>query len=205
MNAHTPIGTGSHSATASTPSDYVPCRVSKRLLAFTIDTAALGVCIFAGAMLCWLVIGAAISFDVMQPAAENGLLADAWRMRVTTYVSTVISLFYFPGMWLTLNASPGQRLVGIRLYSERTRKPLNVSQAVARWVLLGAPLWVVATVRPDEMGALLSLATLTWSAFLLVSTLRSATRQGVHDRWTGSMVTSVSPASQDSAAPSGQS
>lgn len=191
MNAETLIQPESSYAMASVASDRVPCKMSKRLLAFAFDTAALGVCIFAGAMLCWLMIGAAISFDLMQPRPENGLLADASRIRVTTYVSTVISLCYFPGSWLTLSASLGQRLVGIRLYSARTGKPLNVSQALARWVLLGAPLWVVATVRPDELGALLSLATVVWSVFLLVSTLRSDTGQGAHDRWTGSMVTSA--------------
>lgn len=170
-------------------SDHVPCKVSKRLLAFALDTVALSICIFAGAILCWRLVGAAISFDLLQPGPDNGLLADGSHIRLTTYVSAVISLCYFIGSWLTLSASPGQRLVGIRLYSARTGKPLKVSQALGRWVLLGGPLWIVATATPDELGVLLTLATLVWSGFLLVSTVRSHTGQAAHDRWTGSVLT----------------
>jgi RDD family protein len=197
VKAETLVQAESSIDTASIAHDYVPCKTSTRLLAFAFDSAALGLCIFAGAILCWLVIGASISFNPLQPRPENGLLADASHVRVTTYLSTIISLCYFPGSWLTLSASLGQRLVGIRLHSARTGKPLKVSQALARWVLLGGPLWVIAAVRTDELGALLSLATLVWSGFLLVSTLRGETGRGAHDRWTGSVVTSVSRASQE--------
>ena len=170
---------------------HVPCKPSKRLLAFAFDTAALGMCIFAGAMLSWLMVGAAISFDLLQPGPDNGLVVDAAHIRLTTYMSAVISLCYFTGSWLMVGASPGQRLFGIRLSSARTGEPVTLVQAFSRWVLLGAPLWIVATATPNELGAALTLATLVWSVFLLISTLRSATGQGAHDRWTGSMVTSV--------------
>jgi RDD family len=178
--------------------EYVPCKMSKRLMAFAFDAAALGVCIFAGATLSWLVAGAAISFDLTQPGPDNGLLADTRNVRLTTYVSVVISLCYFIGSWLMLSASPGQRVFGIRLRSVGTGKAVGVGQAFGRWILLGAPLWIVSTAMSNELGAALTIATMAWSAFLLVSTLRSDTGRGAHDRWTGSTVTSVARASDKS-------
>lgn len=173
------------------PTNLPLCTVRRRLLAFALDTLGLSLCLLVGATVCWLVIGSAITFDLTQPGADNGLVSDAARVRVTTYVSTAISLCYFVGSWLTLGASPGQRLVGVRLYSASTGKPLSLAQALGRWVVLGAPLWIVATANSDALGAIFSLAALGWSVFLLASTARSDTKQGAHDRWTGSVLSSA--------------
>lgn len=173
-------------------SEPVPCSVNRRLLAFAIDSVALSVCIFTAAMLSWMTVGAAISFDLTQPGPDNGLLADPSHVRITTYVSTIVSLCYFVGSWMLLSASPGQRLMGIRVLGAATNAPLTLSQALGRWVLLGAPLWILSTAMPNEIGAVLTAATLAWSIFLLATTARSPGGQGAHDRWTESMVADVS-------------
>lgn len=180
------------SSAEAVESEMTPCNVSRRLIAFALDTVGLSVCIFSAATISWIVVGAAISFDFTQPGPDNGLLADPSLVRLTTYVSTIVSLCYFVGSWMLLGASPGQRLVGIRVQSAETEARMTISQALGRWVLLGAPLWILSTAMPDEIGAILTIVSVAWSAFLLMSTMRSPRGQGAHDRWAGSMVTDVS-------------
>jgi hypothetical protein len=168
--------------------------VRKRLAAFAIDTVVLSLCIWVGAVICWRVMGAAITFDFLDLSAENGLVTDDTLVRVTTYVSTLISFGYFVGSWLLLSASPGQRLLGLRTWRAGTNAPLTLAQASARWVFLGAPIWVLDTTVPDELGAVFSLASVLWGVFLLTTALRSKTGQAAHDRWSGSLVVAVEPA-----------
>lgn len=172
----------------------VPAGLDRRLLAFVIDSVALSVCIFSAATLSWITVGAAISFDLTQPGPDNGLLTDLAHVRITAYVSTVVSLCYFVASWMLLGGSPGQRLMGIGVSSAATSAHLTVTQAFGRWVLLGAPLWILSTAMADEIGVLVSVASVAWVVFLLTTTVRSPMGQGVHDRWTGSIVTDVSRA-----------
>lgn len=192
MNTEAIHGLQLPSSTGTIESDVAPCNVNRRLLAFALDSVGLSACIFVAATISWMIAGAAISFDFTQPGPDNGLLADPSLVRLTTYVSTLVSLCYFVGSWMLMGATPGQKLLGVRVQGAGTKTRLTISQALTRWVLLGAPLWILSTAMPDEIGALLTVASVAWSAFLLISTIRSARGQGPHDRWAGSMVTDMS-------------
>ena len=68
-----------------------------------------------------------------------------------------------------------------------------MGQAVVRWVALGS--WIQVLALLPGFGGLLGLVSLVWAVVLLVTTVSSPTKQGLHDRFAGSAI--VQPIGRD--------
>jgi uncharacterized RDD family membrane protein YckC len=111
---------------------------------------------------------------------------------VASILSVAINGAYFIAFWSGgRRATLGQMLFNIQVGNAFDGKPLTLEQAVRRWLGLGQFISVFA-ISAAAVG-LIALVGLTWSLVLLISTISSPTKQGLHDRFANSAV--VRPAS----------
>jgi uncharacterized RDD family membrane protein YckC len=80
-------------------------------------------------------------------------------------------------------ATPGQRVFGIQVANAFDGQPLTIGQAFGRWAAMGS--WItVPFVLPFLAAAIVSgVAATAWIVLLLLSTIASPTKQGLHDRF----------------------
>jgi uncharacterized RDD family membrane protein YckC len=119
--------------------------------------------------------------------------------RSTTYyaifsvISVALTFVYFVLFWTgSRRATPGMRVLQLQVGTAFDGRPLEIGQAVVRWALLGYPLSLFALLPANSVTNLISLAGFFWYIALLVSTVISDTKQGIHDRVVRSAV--VQPA-----------
>jgi uncharacterized RDD family membrane protein YckC len=150
--------------------------VFSRLVAFVID----------------LVFLACISIAI-------GLFVGAFRAGSSQAVTLAAGLvgvaiggLYFVAFWTSgWHATLGMRLIGIRLLQAVDGAPLPLEAAVTRWLaLLG--IVQLLSILPFAQGVL-GLIALVWVIVLLVTTATDRLHQGMHDRWTGSVVVQPAP------------
>ncbi len=145
-----------------------------RVLAWWLDAIIVG--IGAG-------IVAGITGGFAGAATGDATMAAA----VTTVVFMGLQLLYFVGFWTgTGRATPGMRLFNLQVGNAADGRTLTRNQAVIRWAALGLPLQALALLPPpiSSIGAIAAL----WELVLLVTTILSPTKQGLHDRWAGSAI-----------------
>jgi uncharacterized RDD family membrane protein YckC len=107
--------------------------------------------------------------------------------------AAIVGLAYFVFFWTGgRRATLGQQLFKLQVGNAFDGQPLTLTQAVKRWLGYGSFLGIFAVV-PAIYG-LASLVQFVWVFVLLVTTVRSPTKQGVHDRFANSAV--VRPSNQ---------
>jgi uncharacterized RDD family membrane protein YckC len=117
---------------------------------------------------------------------------DVTRSSTTFYsifsvISVALSLVYFVLFWTgSRHATPGMRALQLQVGTAFDGRPLEPGQALIRWALLGYPLSLVSLV--PALANLVSGLGLIWYIALLVSTIASDTKQGLHDRAASSAV-----------------
>ena len=81
-------------------------------------------------------------------------------------------------------------LFGCEFESDAGCEALPVWRAIARWILLFPPFATVSalTAGMPVFGAVVWSAAVAWYLILLLTTARSATRQGLHDRVAATVV-----------------
>jgi uncharacterized RDD family membrane protein YckC len=81
-------------------------------------------------------------------------------------------------------ATPGMRLLGLRIGDEAEGRSVGPRQALLRWLLLGVPslLASLALYVPNIIGVILGALGTVWLLLLLYTIAQSPTRQGLHDR-----------------------
>jgi uncharacterized RDD family membrane protein YckC len=112
-----------------------------------------------------------------------------------TLFSFAASAVYFLWFWTGgRRGTPGQRVFGIQVANAFDGRPLTVTQAVERWLAMGW--WIgILIVLPVFAVAIASYAVFgLWWVVLLISMIRSPTKQGIHDRFARSAL--VRPAGQ---------
>jgi len=161
---------------------------SRRVAAYVIDAVLLTAILYGAFIVFGAVVGPPIEFHA--DITDFKVVLDVGRAQLAALMSAVISLAYFAGSWVLLPATPGQRLLGLRTSRAADARPLSAGQATLRWVLLLGPLYLseVFGYPYPEMRAPLFLLVVLWYVVLFASTLLSPTRQGLHDRWSGSAV-----------------
>ncbi len=153
-----------------------------RYAAYLIDSLLVAVLAFAAEF----VIGAALGVGLIIGGQDEHLL-DASYDALGVGVAIAVSLAYFVLSWTTRGrATPAQRMFGIQVGRAFDGQPLGRRQAAIRWAALGNVLDVLYIV-PVLAGPALVIRSI-WSLVLLVSTVRSTTKQGLHDRWAQSAV-----------------
>ena len=85
-------------------------------------------------------------------------------------------------------ATPGQRLFRIQIGNAFDGRALTTTQAVKRWIGLGGFLGLISIVPSDAVVGSVNLIAIVWSLVLLISTVTSPTKQGLHDRFANSAV-----------------
>jgi uncharacterized RDD family membrane protein YckC len=96
----------------------------------------------------------------------------------------LISLAYFVAFWTGgRRAAIGQKIFNIQVGNAANGAGLTPVQAVTRWAALGFPLYLLSIV--PAAGGFAGLALFIWWIVLLVTTILSPTKQGLHDRIAG--------------------
>lgn len=196
--------------------------VVRRLAAFGVDAGLSSLVVLVAATVSLLVLGPALRFGTPRPEPESAVLLDPLLAPLTAVIGVVAAGAYFCLAWWRVGATPGQRLLGLRVCAHAAMADdapqvaadlmpngapdafsrlaahdepdaghgrLPLGRAVLRWLALGAPLWIAASTVAGWAGILCTLALVGWWGALLVSTARSATGAGVHDRISGTRVT----------------
>lgn len=99
----------------------------------------------------------------------------------------IVSAGYFILSWSGgRRATLGQRLFAIQVGNAGDGRSLTTEQAIKRWIGLGYPINLLALSATMASGA--SGLSFLWDLVLLLTTVTSATKQGLHDRFAGSAV-----------------
>lgn len=115
--------------------------------------------------------------------ANGGTSLDVLFTVTYVLVSVVYSVFF----WTSgRRATPGQMIFKIQVANAFDGRPLTTTQAVKRWLGLGWFLTLFGIV--PSLASLANLADVVWSIVLLVTTAKSPTKQGLHDRFANSAV-----------------
>jgi uncharacterized RDD family membrane protein YckC len=164
--------------------------VPGRLVAYVIDAIILSFLMFVALAALGAILGPTLRFAQSIDVLRLRLTVNHERAVLDAGVAAAISLLYFVGSWLVLGGSPGQRLLGMQLGAV-SGGGLRPGPAVVRWIALAAPpaaAALLALVFPG-LRASIALVVLVWQLILLVTTIGSSSKQGVHDRLAGSIVT----------------
>ena len=137
-----------------------------------------------------LIIGAVAAVILI---AIAGTMLDGAPDDITTtnilfaVLVTGLEFLYFVGFWTgDRAATPGMRLLSLRIASAASGHRFGIGQATVRWAAFGYPLTLLAVV--DASSQFASWALTAWSVVLLLTTILSDTNQGLHDRWSGSVI-----------------
>lgn len=164
--------------------------VPNRLVGYLIDIVFLTVLSFVGAVIISVLFGPVVKVDL---SSDPHVSIDQGLAVLNAIVSTVISAAYFIGTWRRFRGSPGQRLLHMEMGTEDGAS-LTYGKGAIRWLLIGLPLCLEASLTPFVAGsvdALLILAVLAWDLCLLVSTARNPMKRGWHDRLARTFVTKL--------------
>ncbi len=165
--------------------------VPNRLVGFLVDLLILTILAFVGAVTISVLFGPVVRIDL---STDPRVELNQGLALMNGALSTIISAVYFIGTWRRLRGSPGHRLLRMRIGAEADGLPITYRQGVVRWLLIGLPLCLEASLTPVITGsadALLILALLVWYVVLLISAARNPAKQGLHDRLAHTVVTKV--------------
>lgn len=194
-SVHRPVGGGEVPADNGGGHPDSPVKptagVGKRAVAWLVDLALLVVIVYVSAILVEAAFGPTVRFgpDAANTAAEI-VTVDRSMAVVNAVVGTSLSALYAVVSWMRWAATPGQRLLGLRV-QDGSGRGLSPQQAIGRWLLLFPPLGSVAALTAEAapgLGALLWLITPIWYLVLVVTTVRHPRKQGLHDRLAGTVV-----------------
>ena len=152
--------------------------VPNRVVAFALDGLFISILIVVASAILWILKGPTIRFNA------GGLSVDQSSAIANAILSTALSAIYFVASWSVLGGSPGQRALAMRVNRDGNYENLSVAQGLIRWLLLAPPFGAAVVVLgvPGEAAFWIQLAAWAWYLILLITTARSPTKQGLHDR-----------------------
>jgi uncharacterized RDD family membrane protein YckC len=188
--------------------------LGRRSAAYLVDSLVIG--------LAYLVLGILFDsiFGPLVAATPDGqalvvVAVNPLRVALELTATLVVDALYFAGCWSRWGATPGQRVLRIRVLLERATGPAATGPAGAGSAAAGSahdtpvalPLeaagrrWAVLAVLPIATGSLagsgaIDVSVLTvvngaWFLLLLASTAADPLRRGLHDRVAGTIVVPV--------------
>jgi uncharacterized RDD family membrane protein YckC len=108
---------------------------------------------------------------------------------IQAVIFTAINAVYFIYTWRSMRGSPGQRVLGMQVGNAADGATITQEQAIKRWIALGAPFGIAQALNPlPGLGILIGLAALVYFIALLYTTATSPTKQGIHDKYAGTIV-----------------
>ena len=163
--------------------------VPNRTIAYIIDAIILGIInLVVGAILGGIGLNA-VTVN-LNATTLNGLVSyNPIVGLIQAVIFAAISGAYFVYTWTTMRGSPGQKVLGMQVGNATDGQTLTMEQAIKRWIALGAPFGIAQALNPlPGLGILIGLAAFIWFIALLVTTAQSPTKQGLHDRYAGTVV-----------------
>ncbi len=104
-------------------------------------------------------------------------------------LSALIGAAYYILSWSGgRRATPAQRLFNIQVGNAFDGQALTTTQAVKRWAGLGGFLGMFSIVPSDTVLGAVYIIEFVWYIVLLISTVTSPTKQGLHDKFANSAV-----------------
>jgi uncharacterized RDD family membrane protein YckC len=138
-------------------------------------------------VMAYILDGFIVAFPVVILALAVGTGAALGGLRqgglsiVVGIVGSGIHLLYFVSFWTgNAQATPGMRLMKLRIGDARTGATPTVQQGLIRWLGLGGIFQVIGLVPP--LAFISALFAFVWELVLLATTASSPTRQGLHDK-----------------------
>lgn len=183
--------------------------LGRRSAAYLVDSLVIGVA--------YLVLGILFDsiFGPLVAATADGqalvvVAVNPLRVALELTATLVVDALYFAGCWSRWGATPGQRVLRIRVLLERATGSAGAGPAgagPAHETSVALPLeaagrrWAVLAVLPIATGSLagsgaIDVSVLTvvngaWFLLLLASTAADPLRRGLHDRVAGTIVVPV--------------
>jgi uncharacterized RDD family membrane protein YckC len=158
---------------------FVFAGTPRRFVAWLLDNLLIGLVTIVIA----IVIATAANIDVTSTSTTF--------YSIFSVISVGLSLLYFVLFWTgSRRATPGMAALQLQVGTAFEGRALETGPALIRWALLGYPLSLVSLI--PAVGNLVSGLGFIWYLALLVSTIASDTKQGLHDRAASSAV--VQPA-----------
>lgn len=152
---------------------WVIASTGVRLVAYIID-----------GIICGLIIGlgAGVALAISPGLADSGMTsAIAYGV-----ASAGLYYLYFVGFWTSgAQATPGMRVLKLRVANASDGKRLAIGPASIRWLALGYFFTIVSVI---PALASVGFVALIWSIVLLVTTASDKMHQGLHDRWAKSVI-----------------
>jgi uncharacterized RDD family membrane protein YckC len=146
----------------------------RRLVAYIIDSVVVAIAAYL------IAIAILAAFGPADAASTEGGL-------VVAIVFTALSFVYFVWTWTSgARATPGMRLLKLQVGNAFDGRTLTLDQAARRWIALGEPLSLVGAI--PALAGVTTLAGLLLYLVLLLTTIASPTKQGLHDRFARSAV-----------------
>lgn len=152
-----------------------------------VDVALLSFLLFIGGVAFESILDPSLRFVAAPPPSLDYVMTDDDLVDGVRLLSVVLSGAYFVVPWTRWRSTPGQRLLGLEV-REFGGDVLGVLRGLARWLALGAPLWVAMSVIPGVIGLAALFAAYGWSLWLMVSVARDPEGVGLHDRLSGTRV-----------------
>ena len=87
-------------------------------------------------------------------------------------------------------ATIGMRALKLSVRDQATGGPISQSQAITRWLYLGAP-FAVEYLYGWTLGIIVSIAVFVYYVYLVISIAQSPSRQGLHDKQAKTVVAKV--------------
>jgi hypothetical protein len=164
--------------------------VARRFLAWIIDVGLVTLVIFVAVGALDAAFGPTVSFRPEAATLPDTVAVDKGMLAVTIVVATGLSAAYFVLPWALLGGSPAQLALRLRVRGEQDGGALPLGRALARWLLLFPPFATVSALAAGVplIGWLVWGSAVVWYVILLLTTARSETNQGLHDRLAGSVV-----------------
>lgn len=159
--------------------------VPRRLAAWVIDVVGVVALIMIGVSVAAAVFGPTVR---VRPGTTPPVTVGEGRVALNALVSASLSAAYFVIPWVALGASPGQLLLRMQVRGETDGGTLTPRRAIARWILLFPQTAAALTVGAPSLAALVWGSALVWYLILALTTARSASKQGLHDRIVRSVV-----------------
>ena len=171
------------------PSGLVYGDVPNRAIAFIIDIIILGI---VNIIIAAVLDAVGLHTYTVNPNASglNNLLNyNPVAGIIQALINTAVSAGYFIYTWRTMRGSLGQRVLGLQVGNAADGATVTQEQAIKRWIALGAPFGIAQALNPlPALGILIGLASLAWFIALLYTTAQSPTKQGIHDKYAGTIV-----------------
>jgi len=165
--------------TQAGPAGVALADIPDRVIAFVIDAIILGVVGFIVSTITLSVLGDNLTGGVFGINIRvHGIVSSL----ATAAIMLVVSGAYFIGMWSRMGgATVGMKVMKLSVRDASSGAVVNQSQAINRWLFVGAPFAITFVYVWGVIGLLVSLAVLAYEIYLLVTTAQSSTRQGFHD------------------------